>query len=398
MGQMTTRLGLSPKSRALARGGLGWGAANSGKTFGFASHAAKFYARNPGRHLMIGSSLSLMIAEAIPDVQAIAENYGVTTTDYNRAKQSFTVGKSRIIVRAGAKAGDEKRLRSIHNMRSLLCEEVSDMPEVFFDMAVSRMRMPRGPVWASCNPTDPMSWVKQRLDDGRWGADQMFLVRDNPALTPEQVEEYESQFSGIFHQRMIQGLWVAPEGLVYPHWTDVAPDPKRSAEMAGRPCYVGADYGKSSVTSAHYVQPAGDGTWLVVGEYYWDAAKRGERASPKHAEEIKAQAPGPIVGAYVDPSARDLRDALMRKGVNAVPAYNKADGYGILDGMLQRGLMRIVSANCPELVTQLYTLIWNKHGDAPDLNCVDHATDDLRYVGCGLSHLRAATAGREIRR
>lgn len=391
---MTRSLPLGDKSRNLARGGLGWGATNSGKTFGFASHAAKYYSRNPGRHLMIGSSLSLMVAEAIPDIQSIAEHYGVATSDYNRSSQSFGIGKSRILVRAGAKAGDEKRLRSIHNMRSLFAEEVSDMPEVFFDMAISRMAQPRGPVWASCNPTDPLCWVKVRLDAGRWERSEKFLVRDNPSLTPQQVEEFESQFQGVFYQRMIEGLWVAPEGLVYPYWRGVEAD----RTMEGRPCYVGADYGESNVTSAHYVQPDDAGRWVIVGEYYWDASKRGKRDSNEHAVHIKASAPGPIVGAWVDPSARDLRDAMNRAGINAHAAYNKADGYGILDGMFQREAMVIVAAACPNLVAQLYTLVWNKHGDAPDLNCVDHCTDDTRYVACGLSHLRRATTAREVRR
>ena len=68
------------------------------------------------------------------------------------------------------------------------------------------------------------------------------------------------------------------------------------------------------------------------------------------------------------------------------------------DGMLQRGQMRIVGTRCPSLKLQIQSLIYDKWGERPDHKCVDHATDDLRYVCAGLYEGRMATIAKTVYR
>lgn len=386
---------LSQKSKDLAQGGLAWGATNSGKSFGACSQFARYATKVPGKHLLIGSNLRLLRGEIIPNIRNIARHYGVPSTKYNSATGTFTVGSSLIIVVAGAKSGDEDRIRTWHGVKSLYGEEVSALLPDFWDMGVTRMALPFGPKWATCNPTVPTSWVKERLDDGRWGVDRCFYVKDNPTLTEAQVEEFESQFSGTFRLRMIEALWVAPEGLIYPVWQDWGKEFENDADydrnletLRGRNCFIGADYGESSVTCAAYIQMDDKQRFVVTGEYYWNAYKQGERNSTEHVTAIKANAPGPIVGTWPDPTARDLKDSLSKAGLNVNLSYNKIDGYGIVDGMLQKQQLIVAAKKCPNLVNQMYSLIWSKNGDRPDPSCIDHMTDSLRYVGCGIAPLR----------
>ena len=208
----------SDKTKRLADGGLGWGATNSGKSVGLGSHFARQLADTPRRGLLLGVNRRLLMLEVIPLIRSIAAHYGVRSSPFNQSSGTFTLGPSQVIVVAGAKTGDEDRLRTLHNIDVLMAEEVAAIPETVFDMAVSRMSPDPGPIFASCNPASPLNWVKQRLDAGRWRHAEQFFVGDNPQLTPEQVAAFEAQFSGVFKARMIDGEWASPEGLVLPHW------------------------------------------------------------------------------------------------------------------------------------------------------------------------------------
>ena len=207
---------LGEKGRLMANGGLAWGATNSSKSFSLCHHFARRAYTRPGKHLLIGANLKLLRGEIIPLLRSITHSYGGKSTPFSTAVGTFRIGRSTIIVVAGAADGAEDRLRTYHNVDSILAEEVTGMKETFYDMALSRRSPAMGPVWASCNPDHPMNWVKRRLDDGRWPYDLMFLVSDNPALTTEQRIAFESQFVGVFRKRMIEALWASPEGLVYP--------------------------------------------------------------------------------------------------------------------------------------------------------------------------------------
>ena len=384
---------LGAKGRLMANGGLAWGATNSGKSFSNAHHFGRRAAQKRGKHLLIGANLKLLRGEIIPLIRSIAHSYGALTTRYSTQVGTFRIGPSLIIVVAGAQEGAQDRLRTYHNIDSIMAEEVTGMPETFFDMAISRQAPDPGPVWASCNPDHPINWVKQRLDRHRWPYDQMFLVEDNPTLTTEQRERFEAQFTGVFRKRMIEALWASAEGLVYPQWVDLPRD--QASHLVGTPCYVGADYGKSSVTCALYAQYDKD-KWVTTREYYWDAYQQGERSPYEHALAIKQNAPGRILNSFVDPTAVDLKAMLRQARVPSENAYNDFDGYHMTDGMLQRGVMQIVAEDCPNLKLQIQSLVYDKHGERPDIKCVDHTTDTLRYLCAGVYEGRQSTMGRTL--
>lgn len=385
---------LSEKGKRMHHGGLAHGSTNSSKTFSIAGHAAYRYCTRPyTKHLLIGVSLKLLRAEVIPDIRGWAREYGYGSSNYKLGEGYFTVGKSRVYVITGMKDGDENRLRTLHNIDSVFAEEVAAMNEDFFDMAVSRRKDPLTcPVWASCNPTVMTNWVKRRIDQGRWKHQEKFTMEDNPTLTPEYIEEFSSQFEGTFKRRMIDGDWVSPEGLIYPKCVDIDFDEPSV-------CYIGADYAKSSVTAGLFFvpngrTPTGEQKYTVTREYYWDNYKRAERTSDDHVRAMIQQAPGPIANVFCDPSAWELIEAFERAGVLVERAFNKAEGYGITDGMLQREIITVNKSMCPELEVERESLIYDRHGERPDPKCIDHATDCLRYGACGVSEIMTARVGR----
>lgn len=382
----TPSLRLADKSIRMASGGLAWGATNSGKSFGNASHFGRYMAMQPRRGILLGSNLRLMRGEIIPLIRSIARNYGVQSKPYNTDTGTFTVGPSTVYVIAAANVGDEERIRSYHNIDALMVEEVTKVPEVCYDMAVSRRQTVDAPVWASCNPSHPLNWVKKRLDAGRWLADEMFLLDDNPTMTPEERVAFADQFTGTFRKRMIDALWAAPEGLVYPAWDDVPlPDPPPNT-----PCYIGVDYGASNITAVVYAQLV-ERRFVITREYYYDGYAQGRRSPEEHAAAIAIAAPGPIAAGWIDPSARDLRLAMEKVGIPISMGFNKPSGYETTDGMLQRSKMQICAVLCPGLTGEILSLVYNRFGERPDASCVDHATDALRYLCCGLWEGMGAT-------
>ena len=374
---------LGTKGRSLAHGGLAWGATNSGKSYSIGHHAVWCYAYYPGKHLLTHSNLKLMRGEIIPMVQSICLEYGIPFTPYRTDVGTFTVAGSTIVCIAGRHPGDIERLRTHHNVLTLWAEEVTGQPEEFYDMSVSRMLPPqrRIAIWAACNPSHPMNWVKRRLDEGGWwDHDQMFLVEDNPSLSEEEVEAFKAQFVGVFRKRMIEALWAAPEGLVYPHIEYV--DEFETSE----PCVIGVDYGESNITAAIYAQWKRDTqAWVCTREYYHDNYRSGERRSPEdHAARIIERAPGRIASGWIDPSARDLRLALESAGVPIYNGHNQVDGYETTDGMMQRGRLQVIKENCYNFELERQSLVYNRYGDRPDPNCVDHIMDATRYMACGI--------------
>ena len=189
---------------------------------------------------------------------------------------------------------------------------------------------------------------------------------------------------------MIDSLWASPEGLVYPRWADV--DEATADKLKGQPCYLGGDYGESRVTTAVYCQREPLGRLVITKEYRWDNySAPTPRNADAHAAAIKLQAPGPIVHGWIDPSAPTMRDALRKQGIPVSGGYNHADGYDVTDGMLQRGQLAICGVRCPGLKTEIQSLIWDRHGEKPDPNCVDHETDSVRYMAVGLSSFTGVT-------
>ena len=162
-------------------------------------HFTRWVAEHPGNHLLIGANLKLLRGEIIPLIRSIARSYRTSSSHYRTDTGIFRVGQSQVIVAAGASQGDEDRLRTYHGVGAIMAEEVAGlraMPETFYDMALTRQEQRnRAPVWASCNPSHPLSWAKIRLDEGRWPHSEMWLLEDNPTLSQAERDAFASQFT-----------------------------------------------------------------------------------------------------------------------------------------------------------------------------------------------------------
>lgn len=109
-------------------------------------------------------------------------------------------------------------------LSGVLFDEVALMPRSFVEQAITRtLSVPEAKLWFNCNPGNQFhwfytEWIKQA--EKRRALHLHFLMSDNPVLTKAQLEHAEKQFTGVFRDRYIKGLWVSAEGVIYKQFAD----------------------------------------------------------------------------------------------------------------------------------------------------------------------------------
>lgn len=131
---------------------------------------------------------------------------------------------------------------------------------------------------ADCNPGPPTHWLKQRADEGKTSL-IITTHRDNPTLvdpvTGEETERGRAYLSklerltGHRKQRLLFGLWVAADGIVYENWdaqkhiVDPFPIP------ADWPRFWSIDFGyRNPMVVQHWAQEPSTGRLYCYREYY----------------------------------------------------------------------------------------------------------------------------------
>ena len=364
------------------------GAIRSGKTtgqvFGFALWSLKCGVGFD--HALISQSVeSAMRNVGFPLISAFTE-LGIKAW-YNRSLGT------RIIFRYGGRdnsiwvlgASDAKSRKRIQGatLKGLLVDELTNIPEEMWHMAVSRTLTIEGAkIWASYNPESPAHWVKRKLLDNLVEEDGEifhFMMRDNPGLSQEDIDAAERRFSGHFKKRFIEGVWCGASGLIYPTFHDAVETPGPNVKPV-----ISIDFALASVFAALMFKRD-----TVTAEYIYDARKTKTRTEQEHATAVtqwcKANYNGSIsnVTTYVDPSTPLSFKRLLRKeGFRVMNADNAVlPGIVTTAGRLENG--QIVIGNCPYLKDELLSYAWDEKradlGEDAPIKMDDHACDALRY-------------------
>lgn len=122
-------------------------------------------------------------------------------------------------------ANDDRAESKIRGMTlaGAYVDELTQVPEDFYKMLLSRLSVKNAKLYATTNPDTPNHWVKQQIIDNEEINKQIwnFTLDDNEILKKENEEyftqlkkEYQSM-GGVFYERFILGLWVLAEGLIY---------------------------------------------------------------------------------------------------------------------------------------------------------------------------------------
>lgn len=100
----------------------------------------------------------------------------------------------------------------------IFLDEMALMPEEFVNMCMSSCSIENSKYWFTTNPDAPEHYVKVEYIDKAQEKNLLvlhFTMDDNKSLSDKVKERYARQFTGVFYDRYIKGLWVRAEGIIY---------------------------------------------------------------------------------------------------------------------------------------------------------------------------------------
>lgn len=300
-------------------------------------------------------------------------------------------GKTNIFEVFGGKDESSFALIQGRTLAGVLMDEVVLMPRSFVEQALTRCSVEGSRFWFSCNPGSPKHWFYEEWILQRKDKNALYLhfeMKDNPSLSTEVLERYNSMFQGVFHQRYVQGLWVLAEGLVYPnfreneHCFDEPPFIENRQPKNGTEFYISIDYGIVNPFAA-YLWAVYDNVAYCWKEYYFDARKKKrQKTDEEHYKMVEDLAADYVIqDVVVDPSATSFKETINRHG-KLFPLNAKNDvinGISVVSTLIECGRIKI-HTSCENAIKEFGLYSWDE--DAKQDAVIkenDHAMDAIRY-------------------
>lgn len=364
------------------------GAVRSGKTFCMALSFVlwSFYDFAGNDFALCGKTIRSLRRNMVTPVIALLETLGFECDEklsQNILKITYGSVTNRFYLFGGK---DESSASLIQGMTlsGVLFDEVALMPRSFVEQALARCSVAGSRFWFNCNPEYPEHWFYCEWIRNLEQKNALYLhftMQDNPSLTAEVIQRYESLYSGVFYERFVRGRWVAVHGAVYPFMDDE----KMYYEQPGgefEEYAVSCDYGTVNPASFGLWGRLKD-VWYRIDEYYFNSRTEGfQKTDEEHYAALCKLAAGRRIGTVVvDPSAASFIEVINRHGEFAVrPAVNNViNGIRRTSQALKDGSVRICK-NCSAIRKEFSLYRWDcsNKSDLP-IKQNDHAMDDLRY-------------------
>lgn len=362
------------------------GSVRSGKTFISLVLWMLYVASMPedGGYLMCAKTLHALKRNCLDLLVSLAgENFTFSLS----AKEGQLFGRT-IYLDGACDARAEAKIRGL-TLAGAYCDELTQVPEEYFSMLLSRLSVPGAKVIATTNPDSPMHWL---MRDYLGRKDQLdllsvkFLLEDNSFLDPDYVQRLKAEYQGVFYNRFILGDWCVAEGLVYDltgidYLEDRLPPlpPGRSYRY-----FISVDYGTQN--------PCSMGLWAVdstggvahrAAEYYYSGrdARRQKTDEEYYAALEDLAGERMIEYVVVDPSAASFLETIRRHGRFSVrKAKNDVlPGIRTVAALFRAGRLKICKS-CRDAIRELSLYSWDPQSPEDRvLKEHDHAMDDMRY-------------------
>jgi PBSX family phage terminase large subunit len=347
-----------------------------------------------GRKIITGVSKQSVYNNVLNDLFSILEPRNCA---YNRNTGQLKLCESDWLVIGAKDEGSEKYIRGL-TVGVALCDEVSLMPQSFFQMLLSRMSPEGARLYGTTNPDSPYHWLKtEYLDKQELRAEKIlwsdhFTMDDNPNLTHEFIESQKQLYSGFFYKRFIEGLWVLAEGAIYKDsWSeqllyDLKDEPPGLRQRGGHQGHcISIDYGTTNPMVFLDIFDDGKIFW-VVREYYWDSVVRmRQKTDAEYVEDLlNFMGPHSDAKVIIDPSAASFMAEMWKRGIWHADADNEVnEGIRITSMLLNQRLVRFCRQTAPKTIQEMQTYSWDskaaQRGEEKPLKVRDHGPDAFRY-------------------
>jgi len=293
---------------------------------------------------------------------------------------------------------DFKRIGSL-NLTGAAIDECEEIPERAWLKLTGRIRVKHPTltrqIYGVCNPGAPSHHLAGRFGIRTGtkpieiGGRRVHLIQtntlENPHLPPDYIARLQV-YKGVLYQRMVLGRWVGNEGAVYDRWN-------RDLHVAVHEggfirTWLAIDDGYHNPCCFLLVGEDSDGRLHVIREFY-----KTEVNEPEQVNQVKlmeAQAPAPLEGIVIDPSAAKLKGALRKEGFSVIDGDNAVlDGINAVHPYLDiagDGRPRLTAdPSCENFSMEMEAYRWDPESskDKP-IKEHDHAPDALRYLAMHL--------------
>lgn len=377
--------GLDSIDNSTARLNIWQGAVRSGKTICSIIRWLEFIKTGPaGDLLMVGKTERTLYRNILGPIRQIV---GRKHFKYNRGMGELRIF-GRVIYIAGA--NDERSADKIRGLTlaGAYCDELTLWPSSMFKELLNRLSVAGAKLFGTTNPDGPFHWLKVEyldkpgLDLRSWH----FRLEDNLNLPADYVANLKKEHTGIWYDRMIKGLWVLAEGVIYDQFNLEAhgfTDEQAPADFDR--LHVALDYGTQNAFAALLVGVKDGASWVLDEWYYSGRESQRQMTDGEYADALDAWLGDRAVRrVIIDPSAASFITELKRRGVKVQPAENDVvPGIRTVAGRLAAGKLKIHKTNCPQLARELGVYSWDakatKKGEDKPLKQNDHAPDALRY-------------------
>jgi PBSX family phage terminase large subunit len=371
------------------------GAVRSGKTWCLHPKALYCCAYNVGgRKLFTGVSKQSLYNNVLTDLFDLV---GPRNYCYNRNTGQLRLYGTEWLVIGAKDEGSERYVRGL-TVGVALCDELSLMPQSFFQMLLTRMSPEGARLYGTTNPDSPYHWLKTEYLDNfdlrtknlLWSAH--FTMADNPNLPPEFLEAQKRLYRGFFQKRFIEGLWVLAEGVIYKDsWSedllyDLGDEPIGLRGQGGhQQRIIAIDYGTTNPMVFLDIYDDGRRFW-VTREYRWDSAvEMRQKTDGEYVDDlVRFIGPQGNAKVIIDPSAASFKAEMLKRGIWHVDADNEVnEGIRITSMVLNQRLVRFCRQTTEKTVQEMQTYAWDtkaaQRGEEKPLNAHDHGPDAFRY-------------------
>lgn len=329
--------------------------------------------------LMVGKTLTSLRRNCLDLLESLVGKRNFSYSLPRKEAQLF----GRLIYLEGVNdARAESKIRGM-TLGGAYCDELTLFTEDFFSMLLSRLSESGAKLIATTNPDSPSHWLKLNYIDRQSELDMIvlsFLIDDNTHLDAEYVRQLKREYTGVFYDRFILGLWKVAEGLVYPMF-DRQKHVVDKYDDRGL-WYISIDYGT--------MNPCSMGLWCIsngvavrVAEFYHDGRRTRQQLTDEeyYTELEKLAGKRMIQHIIVDPSAASFIACIRRHGRFRVRGAENdvVPGIRATGSMIQAGKV-LIYESCVDCIREIQSYSWDtKSGEDKVIKENDHAMDDMRY-------------------
>lgn len=394
----------SPKQRdfiehSTAKMNIATGSVRSGKTIACSIRWIFYLMTGPqADYCMMGKSLGTLKRNVINDLFDILGKNNIKWVDRQQG-ELLILGK-RVYAIGAATEEAEERLRGA-TFAGAYCDEANLYPESVWMQLQARLSIPGAKTFANCNPDSPYHWFyknvlrNKTMDKKIW----QFNMDDNLSLTDDYKRQLESQFSGVFKKRFIDGKWCVADGKIYDtfdpekHVIDASSIVNQLPEV-DREYYIGCDQG-TSVTCSWSIMCKDKKTGInyKIREYYYEAKEeRRQKDDAQYFADFQRLLSETIpekflqknrLPVYGDPAAASWDAMLTNHGYNFKHADNNVvEGIKFVLNLINTGKYYI-DKSCKRTIEEYENYSWDEKAQEKGIDkpkkVFDHACDSDRY-------------------